>query len=1565
MRIPNILPMLLLAFSMSVAAQTGPCEIYNLVVETGPCNNDGTYAVKLNFQVENPTSDKFDLVGNGQVLGTYSLNDLPLTINHFPNVGSTGYVKVCIDDNPNCCRIKQFVAPNCNTTGPCEIYDLTVDNGPCNSDGTYTVKVNFKVSNATNDLFNLVGNGQVIGTYKLSELPLTVKLPNVGPTGYIKVCINDNPNCCRIKEFAAPDCNTLDPCKITDVKLVTGDCMPGGQYKLTLNFKATNPGSDFFELWTGAGVSLGKFPLSQLPLSLPFPWGGGPVDKIKICIAGNPDCCTVAEIQAPPCFNPCRIENLRVETGKCTSDSTYEVWVKFQQAATSPVDSFDVWAGNGAYLGRFATANMPIYFEKFPWGGGSVDAIKVCVSNSCCRTKSFNVPECLAPPCGINDLSVKVGGCTTPKSYKLQLNFILAAPTPAPVKFNVYADNGDLLGTYSTADLPVGINFPWNGDKTDALKVCLLNADGKEYCCKVIQFDAPDCVGVTCGIFNLEVKTGQCTGAGTYEVWINFQTPAASLSKFGVWTGTGKFLGFFTPADLPIYIKNFPASGKSTDKVLICFGSACCETKEFNAPDCAGQPCDIVDLKVDVGDCTSDSTYKIAINFHLSNPTPGTNLPFVVYSASGKALGTFTIADLPVTILNFPWNGNSVDAVKICVGSPNSNAFCCKVQEFKAPACLGDPCGIFDLKVETGPCNDNGTYQIWVNFKTTSLAGGFSVWAGNGAFLGTFSVSALPIHIKNFPGSGNAVDAVKVCLLTTTAGTPVCCRTKEFKAPDCTGNPCGLADLTVKTGVCTSDKTYEVWINFKLNNPTNTTKFAVYANGTLYGEFPLSALPLYIKDFPYNGGSNDVVKVCIISPLTVLCCETVEFKVPDCLQTGPCEIYDLKVDPGACTSDKTYSLYLDFKVHNPSGATHFTLWANGTQLGTYALSALPLTIQQFPWGGGQVDVVKVCLATANVPPGSSTCCRTLEFKAPDCILKHCDIVDLKVETGPCNDDGTYQAWVKFSVNNPPALSTHFGVWANGKFLGFFPLTQLPLSVPHFPTDGGPNDVIKVCLSNSGAIACCETLEFPVPDCVPGSACKIYDVQVGVGDCHNDGTYQIKVDFKVDHPGNDFFELWAGNGKYLGYFKLADLPMILNNFPASGHSVDVLKICINDNPNCCKTVEFKAPDCAVTGCEITNLKVETGDCNADGTYHAWVNFQAVTTTANAKFGLWANGNFIGNFALTDLPVHIEHFPTDGGPNDVVKVCILNPDPASSPLCCKTLEFKVPDCASHPCEIVDLTVKTGDCNDDGTYHAWIDFKVSNTTPTGLFFAVWANGKFLGSFPLTNLPYHIEHFPTDGGPNDVVKVCLVTPNATQPLCCKSKEFAVPDCPSVDCKIYDLQVLTTACLCGQFFAVVTFEHKNGGSAGFDIVGNGVNYGTFGYDKVQPILLGPLNGDGLTKYEFVVRDHNHPDCHDAVDVGIVDCTPQVQASGSPAGKLALSPNPTANWLTVTAQLTDGIANGQATVEIRHADGRLARTVVVPNAGAFQLDVSELPAGLYRLSVQTAGARLDSTFAKQ
>ncbi len=665
-----------------------------------------------------------------------------------------------------------------------------------------------------------------------------------------------------------------------------------------------------------------------------------------------------------------------------------------------------------------------------------------------------------------------------------------------------------------------------------------------------------------------------------------------------------------------------------------------------------------------------------------------------------------------------------------------------------------------------------------------------------------------------------------------------------------------------------------------------------------------------------------------------------------------CEISNLTVATGACQSNTTYAVTINFQVQNSTNDS-FDVWANnGVLLGTYALNARPLTIPNFPYDGGANDVVKVCI------DDNLNCCRVKEFPVPACIntSPNCEIFNISVAPGACNGDSTYVLMITFQVQGAPNAS--FDLWANNQYIGVYPLTALPLTIQQFPYNGGANDVVKVCISDNPN--CCKTIEFPVPACItnPPVNCEIFNLTVATGACNGDSTYVATINFQVQGTTNASFDLWANN-QYIGFYPLTALPLTIQQFPYNGGANDVVKVCINDNPNCCKIKEFPVPACITNppaNCEIFDLTVTTGACNDDSTYVATINFQVQEPT-NALFEVWANNQYIGYYPLTALPLTIQHFPYNGGANDVVKVCIND-----NPNCCKIKEFPVPACINTPvnCDIFDLIVITGDCTGDSTYAATIKFQTTNSGNAQ--FKLWVNNQFLGSFPLSALPLNISNMPYNGGTNDVVKVCIVD----MPDCCEIKEFPVPSCLfNPDCHIFDLQVLTTGCLCGQFFAVLTFNHTGGGAQGFDIAGNGTSYGNYSYTQHQPIILGPLVGDETTFYEFVVRDHLITGCKDIYELGKIECpdSPTFQAPGIKA-QLFLAPNPVTDGLSVSASIAGGVINGPGTVTILNAEGRTVRTLTVNNAAAFSLKLGDLPAGTYQLVLDTELGRLNGLFNK-
>ncbi len=1234
------------------------------------------------------------------------------------------------------------------------------------------------------------------------------------------------------------------------------------QYSVSLTFNHVGTTNQFTVRGNGIIYDTLPYGLSSVPVVL-GPFTAGTTASVREFVVRDfvfGDCQASIEVTIPACVPAlgCNIQqHLVAEAGNCNADSTYHLFLNFNPTnAGGASDSFTVSA-NGHYFGHYATSQLPLQIPNFPWNGGAFDVVQVCLdatstTTSCCGELEFHVPTCLPyAACDLSQLHITTGECTSDSTFRAVLNFQVA--TPAVVdSFELWA-NGHYLGAFSVSQLPLTIsNFPWNGQIFSSIKVCTGNDVG---CCREQHFLAPACLPFgPCSITHISAVTGACNNDSTYKLTVNFQGTNPGNGHFTL-SANSQVIGNYPLTALPLTLPNFPASGNPFDVLKICINDVpgtviCCIDQDIQAPNCASiDSCSLHGLTLQTGECTGDSTYLLHINFLT---TGATSNYFRVY-ANGHLFGAYTLNQLPLAIPNFPWNGGNNDVIKVCLVDLDGTDLCCETHEFAVPACLQQGvCEIYDLVATPGPCNAVGGYSVVVNFQVHNPGNtSFEVWASNNQYIGVFPLTALPLTIPNFPASGLAVDYVRVCI----NDQPNCCKVKEFQAPSCSGN-CEIHELTVQTGECHGDSAYQVLVNFQVTG-TTATSFQLFANGQVFGTYTLSQLPLSIPNFPWNGGNNDVIKVCMMNGAVSTCCKTLEFPVPACLQGTACEIHNLTVQTGECHGDSAYQVLVNFQVTG-STTNSFQLFANGQVFGTYTLSQLPLSIPNFPWNGGNNDVVKVCMASSTP---TNACCATLEFPVPACLQgTACEIHELTVQTGECHGDSAYFLLVNFQVTGTTA--TGFQLFANGQLFGTYTLSQLPLSIPNFPWNGGNNDVVKVCMMNNTVSTCCKTLEFPVPACLHTGPCEISNVVVHVGDCHMDSsnTYVLIVNFQVQNAGNASFEVWAGNGQYLGIFPLTALPLTIPNFPWGGGAADHIKICINDQPNCCKTTEFVAPTCFGGNCEVHNLTVQTGECQGDSTYQLFLNFQ-----------------------VTNPPV-------------------------------------------------------------------------NT------FSVYANGAFFGSFQLSQLPLAIPHFPWNGGNNDVIKICFGTAGALN--CCSTLEFAVPTCLLEPCVVENVHAVATPCLCGQFFALVSFDHQSGGSGGFDITGNGHNYGTFPYNTPQPIIIGPLVGDNTTMYEFGIHDHLHADCHDATQLGKVECP--TLATGTPVSdaRLILSPNPTGDWLNASALLPGGARMGQSTVQVFHADGRLVLTQSVEDGGNFQLEVSTLPAGIYRLAVRSAVGNLEGTFTK-
>ena len=379
---------------------------------------------------------------------------------------------------------------------------------------------------------------------------------------------------------------------------------------------------------------------------------------------------------------------------------------------------------------------------------------------------------------------------------------------------------------------------------------------------------------------------------------------------------------------------------------------------------------------------------------------------------------------------------------------------------------------------------------------------------------------------------------------------------------------------------------------------------------------------------------------------------------------------------------------------------------------------------------------------------------------------NCEISNLEVIVGECGDHGDYSIAIDFDFEY--AASEHFDLFIrHDDLIGSFALADLPITIDDFTPSGLEYDFLEVCIHDDAD--CCAEIEFlpPEPECV-SPICDVGELHITVGECTGLNTYDLVLDFEYTNADNIYFDVFIRDDELIGYFELADLPITLHDFEISGRAYDYIKVCINDNADCCQVAEFIPPDCTLDNCEVGELHIDIGECTSGNTYDLTLNFEAAFPS-DEHFDVYIrNDVLIGYYALSDLPLTLQDFEFSGNDYDFIKVCINdNPD------CCNIVEFMPPDCSALDCRIENILIDISACTSDSTYDLTIDFDYANAEND--FFDVFIrNVVLLDYFALADLPVTIHDFELSGHEYDYINICI----NDQPNCCSFIEYLAPEC-------------------------------------------------------------------------------------------------------------------------------------------------------------------------------------------
>jgi hypothetical protein len=313
-------------------------------------------------------------------------------------------------------------------------------------------------------------------------------------------------------------------------------------------------------------------------------------------------------------------------------------------------------------------------------------------------------------------------------------------------------------------------------------------------------------------------------------------------------------------------------------------------------------------------------------------------------------------------------------------------------------------------------------------------------------------------------------------------------------------------------------------------------------------------------------------------------------------------------------------------------------------------------------------------------------------------------------------------------------------------------------------NGGIEEYDNICL------AFCDGYDQEdLVDC-ENDECEVGPIEVIVGDCNDNGTYVLTINFEHVNPGNEYFDLYVRNNELLGYYLLSDLPLTINNFELSGFDNDYIKVCINDNPNCCNETEWIPPACNGDGCEDECPQEEDPVCvEVNGTIITFLNACYAECAGYTDYIDCDNSSCEDECPDQYEPVCVQ--TPNGGIEEYDNICLA--------FCDGYDQEDLVDCENDECEVGPIEVIVGDCNDNGTYVLTINFEHVN--PGNEYFDLYVrNNELLGYYLLSDLPLTINNFELSGLDNDYIKVCI----NDNPNCCNETEWIPPACNGDGCE-------------------------------------------------------------------------------------------------------------------------------------------------------------------------------------
>ena len=1231
----------------------------------------------------------------------------------------------------------------------CSITDLVAKPHPCTPNDIFYVDVDFNLQDGeTSGKFGVIINNQQFGPFEyLADSFLSVgPVKTFGDEEFLVTVYDLDNNSCSAKTRFTQVCS-ID-CDLEDIKVYVEYCPEDGiRPQIVVDFDPKPGFTDLPVRFTLDQQFTAVLNSRDFPFRLPMS-GDIDLDKdlsFKICftLPNGQECCVEGEIILLPCERDNCIDFENIGPDTLFDASTNQVGDVLFEEDGVPVSIHELyWASDAIEpLGQVLISDRP--FNGFPTAQGKY----AFLSGASLQFNFDSLDKKVTQVC----LDFYDGG----GSKNLSINGIDI----------VIGDNFREIAEKEFPGLTLSFSESTNANSIRSGNLCIrgeiktLRIGGGELAIDNICFEtAPD--NGDCSISNLVAEAGECQDDGTFYAKIKFEWGNPGDSGYTVSSLDGRDLGVFK------YDQRFPVvgpfKGNNTRQGIIVRDNAnrvCADTVYLPAKECS-PVCIIAEMDARVIECLDNGNFNIKIRVAYTRGYEGA--PYYA-TVEGKRYGPFD--DHEVLLENVEVNTDAtVFSLKVCPISVTTdvNQECCLSIELKkdCPA----PCPMLEISADVQECLPNGNYNLLVKIGARNNNEDFTFGLYvDGKFIDRFQYSDTPLELKNIPvyTDGESFE-IKACVPSLSSdSTELCCVSTTLRKPDCPA-PCPVEGIKAEVLRCLPNGNYDVLLKLDVKHNTQEFSFLAYVEGELLGRYTYQGDPIELSNIEVNTDAlNFELTICVpqtISGSTDECCFTSTLRKPDC--PNPCILEGLKVEITKCYTTGEFDLLVHVDASADTSGHPIDLFIEGEHVGSYELSAFPVELKEVFIATKALDFeVMACqLATAGAP--NRECCVSTQVWKSDCPAPSGDCISFDDQPTQSYGAPDYQPGDEvfetqgisikvFSLQNLDWSSSFdkFSVLARDDLADFqkgdgqIIYHQGISSIYNFSNYAEPVEQVRIDYYNTGT---------HLNLAANGSQIQILSILAP-------GFHQLGngVELEIIWDNND-----GSQGQMIFHGNIQTLMI-------GGDQLALDNLCLNTRK----------------ACEIGDLVLEAGDCQADGSFYIKLDFDYKNTSN--YFIVKENGQGIAKFAYDELPVKLGPFRTPYEAGSTFQVY----DSANED--CGSIARFGPYFCERACAIKEVKAYDFECDlEKGVYHMTVSIEGENLGDI-LTLKTW--GGYLMRFRYEGKPFRVSNVPLNDSLVDGFTICAgLQPNDAF-ACCFEIEYRVP-C-NLDCSIYGIETYDFEC--------------------------------------------------------------------------------------------------------------------------------------------------------------------------